>query len=245
MTVAESLDELAERVFAFQCDHDTTTRLQAGLEVERIDAMTEDRAESGARFAQATLSELTRVPTGTLDHQRRLTYRSIEFYCRGLIGERDYYWLAPRVAPYSFPFPYLLETFRTFRFETNDDAERYLSLAADAARYVDSLRVFARGAHSRSIVLPGAEIDATLGVLRGFARGGTASPIAVARHRTAGLPHQDLFHERMDRAAGVLATAFEQLIAYLTARIVRGRPTAWANRSTRVGSRFTNISWDV
>lgn len=205
---------VAERYRRHQTETNWYLCMQAGLPVEEIRPVSEENAESNARFCRGILDDLKKIAFDSLDSDERLTYRALEFYARSEIGEQTYFWLQSQITPYSCPLLFLPLLFKQFRFEGPADAARYVRLLRDYARLVRSLLSFLQGQHARRIILPRAEIDAVSAMLHGYAGG-----LANFEREQAGSAAHDVITED-------IRAAFGELIAFVDGAYRVGAPEA-------------------
>jgi uncharacterized protein (DUF885 family) len=158
-------------------------QLQQGLEVTKLPAYSyEEDARDAARLK--TLRErLARVDAKGLSHEDWISREILDVQLANGIGLHDHYWANFQVTPYSSPLRPLLQVFTDFTFKTVKDRERYLDLLRQYARAVDQLRTNLETQRSKGILLPKAEVDAVVALVRSFIRKPEESVFAVSPKR--------------------------------------------------------------
>ena len=158
-------------------------QIQQGLEVTKLpDYSYEADARDAARW-QALRGRLARVDAKGLSHEEWLSREILDVQLADAIGFHDHYWASFQVTPYSSPLRPLLPVFTGFTFKTVKDRERYLDLLKQYARAVDQLRANLETQRSKGILLPKAEIDAVVALVRSFIRKPEESVFAVSPER--------------------------------------------------------------
>jgi uncharacterized protein (DUF885 family) len=158
-------------------------QIQQGLEVTKLpDYSYEGDARDAARW-QALRGRLARVDAKGLSHEEWISREILDVQLADAIGFHDHYWANFQVTPYSSPLRLLQQVFTGFPFKTVKDRERYLDLLKQYARAVDQLRTNLETQRSKGILLPKAEIDAVVALIRSFIRKPEESVFAVSPER--------------------------------------------------------------
>lgn len=170
-----------------QLEQSPLIQLQQGLEVTRLpDSSYEEDARNAYRLK--TLRErLARVDAKGLSHEEWISREILDVELAVGIEFHDHYWASFQVTPYSSPLRPLVQVFTGLQFKTVQDRERYLDLLKQYARGVDQLRANLETQRSKGILLPKAEIDAVVGLVRSFIRKPEESAFAVSPERLAKL----------------------------------------------------------
>lgn len=180
---------LAERVWQYRLDHEAFVRLRRGLPVEHLRSESIDDRDADARFALAVLGELDAVDEAQLTEQDRLTVGFLRFLMQMWADAPRHHWHGFSVAPYSsFFLGYALQhVFGGFTFGAAQDAERYLSLAADYRDFVRELGTKLDGQRERGILVPRPALP---GVRESLSRhrSAAAALLAVSPERASALP---------------------------------------------------------
>ncbi|HKU81066.1 MAG TPA: DUF885 family protein, partial [Candidatus Tumulicola sp.] len=227
---AAALDGLAERYWRHELGNDLQLRAQVGLPIETIRPITYANAQADAAFAQSVLDDLGRIDATGLDHDRWLTYRTLQYLAGNEATSAKYYWLAQQATPYvgGLQLGFLTESFATFKFESEADAARYVLLLNQYAAFVRSLGQLLRDQHAHGVILPVAEIDATQAVYENYARPGQADALVPGEERLQALTPAQRTALRADAQFAVrvqVVPAFAGVAAYLKGDYRSGAPT--------------------
>lgn len=210
----------------------------AFLELRAIGASTAgptiEQARQQAAGARKLLASLDAIDASALTHDQWITYALLQYEAGLLRDAEPFYWHPFRVTPYATPLarPLMLR-FASMPVATSDDRLAYLdalhALAADVAAHEARLRSQA----ARGIVLPAAELDLVVPVLRALVADPPSSAFAVAPGRLAAVPdaEREDFAEHVEAAVrDVVAPAVERLAAFID-----GPYRAWASDRVGVG----------
>jgi uncharacterized protein (DUF885 family) len=227
---AAALDALADRYWQRQLQYDYATRSQMGLPIEVIRPVTVANADDDARFGQSILDGLAAIDARKLDHDRWLTYRTLQYLATANVAERTYFWLAQQATPYAggLQIGTLAAIFASFQFKNADDAKRYESLLEQYAEFVASLRDLLQGQHERHVILPPVEIDAAQAVYEGYAQPAQSDALVPAESRLQALAAGDRAALRQSAASIVgakVVPAFASVAAYLKGPYREGAPS--------------------
>ncbi|MDP9025867.1 MAG: DUF885 family protein, partial [Candidatus Eremiobacteraeota bacterium] len=167
---ANQVDELGARYFARQLQNDYYLRTELGKPVETIRPLSLANAQDDAAFAQEILDGLKSVDPATLDHDRWLTYRTLQYLASNDVAGAKYFWLRQQATPYAggSVLGEFSTIFATFTFKDAADAQRYVALLKQYAAYVGSIGDLLEGQHRRGIILPDIETDAAQAVFAGY-----------------------------------------------------------------------------
>ncbi len=166
---ATALDQLADKYWQRRLENDYFLREQLGKPIEKIQPLTYERADADASFAQGILDGLKAIDPSKLDHDRWLTYRTLNYLSTNDVAYRTYFWLRQQATPYAggSQIAIIASIFGGFAFENAADAARYESLLHQYATFVRSMGELLKGQHQRGIVLPNVETDASMSVFEG------------------------------------------------------------------------------
>jgi uncharacterized protein (DUF885 family) len=226
---ASALDALANRYWQHQVEYNYYLRAQLGEPIETIRPLTYANADADAAFAQSMLDALKAIDAGALDHDRWLTYRSIEFLATNEVASRTYFWLTQQATPYAggSQLAYISSLLTDFKFADRSDAQRYESLLRQYAAFVRSIRDLLAGQHERGIILPNVETDASEAVFRGYAQPGQSGALVPAAERLMALSPADsaeLQNTAQRIASTEIVPAFESVATYLDGAYREGAP---------------------
>ena len=227
---ANALDALANRYWQRELANDFYLRAQLGKPIETIRPLTYANADADAAFAQSVLDGLRSIDTGKLDHDRWLTYRTLEYLATNDVAGRTYYWLRQQATPYAggFQIAYISGIFTDFQFAGPADAQRYESLLNQYAAFVNSIHDVLAGQHQRGIILPDVETDASQAVFEAYAKPSRTGKLVPSETRLAALRPSEISALRSTAetiVAGEIASAFASVAAYLKGPYRVGAPS--------------------
>jgi uncharacterized protein (DUF885 family) len=219
---------LADQAWERQVERAIGYRIRNGLPITRLPAESFEAAAEEARFARQLLAELERIDAAALTPDERTTRAVLLWQMEQQIAAAEHYWLRFRVTPYASSFRELHQIFPTRRFDTDDDAARYLTLLEQYAAWIDQLTEVTLEQQRRGILLPHPEIDLVAAMLHGFAQPSAQSLFAVDASRVAALSDSESFRREVDRSIDErIVPAFQRLITLVTGDDYRAAaPTA-------------------
>ena len=170
-TDSQALAAVLAEYDKLELDREPAARLQRGLDVTRFPALSFEEAQSDARTLRALRERLARIDPKRLTHEewlsREILDRQLAIYAEGA----DHFWDFFQVTPYASPFRSPLhQVFTSFTFRTEKDRRRYLDLLRQYVRVVGQLRTNLETQRAKGILLPKAEIDPVVGLVRSFVR---------------------------------------------------------------------------
>jgi uncharacterized protein (DUF885 family) len=226
---ASALDALANRYWERELANDFYLRAQLGKPIETIRPLTYANADADAVFAQSVLDGLHSIDTAKLDHDRWLTYRTLEYLAKNDVAGRTYYWLRQQATPYAggFQIAYISGILTDFHFGGPADARRYESLLHQYGAFVNSIRDVLAGQHQRGIILPDVETEAAQAVFEAYAQPSQTEKLVPGETRLAALAPSEgggLRSSAETIVAGEIAPAFASVAAYLKGPYRVGAP---------------------
>ncbi|HEY1976432.1 MAG TPA: DUF885 domain-containing protein [Candidatus Baltobacteraceae bacterium] len=226
---ANALDALAAQYWQRELQNNYYLRTEIGKPIETIRAVTYANASDDAAFAQQMLNGLAAIDAAKLDHDRWLTYRTLQYLAGNDVAGKQYYWLAQQATPYAggSQIEQIANIFTSFTFSNAGDAARYESLLHQYAAFVTSIGDLLEGQHERGIVLPNVESEASAAVFDGYAKLTRAGTLAPAQSRLTALSPSDARALRASAtsiAGTEIAPAFDAVGAYLKGPYRVGAP---------------------
>jgi uncharacterized protein (DUF885 family) len=226
---ATALDALADKYWQRELQYDYFLRAQLGKPIETIRPLTYANAEADASFAQGILDGLKGIDQSTLDHDRWLTYRTLEYLSTNDVAYRTYFWLRQQATPYAggSQIAIIASIFTDFTFSNDSDTVRYVSLLHQYAAFVRSIRELLEAQHQRGNILPNVETDGTLAVFEGYAKPGVSGALVPAESRMESLTRaqrSELRATAQSVVSGEVVPAFESVAAYLKGPYRMGAP---------------------
>ncbi|HKI05647.1 MAG TPA: DUF885 domain-containing protein [Thermoanaerobaculia bacterium] len=166
-----------------QLDQNPLARMQEGLEVTELpDYSYEGDGRDAARL-RSLRERLTRVDAGKLTHEEWLSREILDWQLAHAIESHDHFRGFFQVTPYSSPLRPLFPVLTGFPFKTVKDRDRYLHLLRDYVRVINQLRTNLEAQRAMGILLPKAEIDPVVELVRSFIRKPEDSLFAVSDAR--------------------------------------------------------------
>jgi uncharacterized protein (DUF885 family) len=229
-TASDQLSRIIDEVWEHRLDRDVYLQLRHGVPVTRIPGISLEEAEEEAAFGNKILGELGGIESSDLSHEESLTLEFIQDGMRRRLEAVDYYWLFFPITPYSSHFSlgvYLQVLFKTFRFESNEDAYRYLGLAGDYAKIIRQMQEKLLEQTQRNLLLPRPALAGIVQTLRGLQASSAA--LSVESERTEVLDGQTVSALR-DGVETLLETevvpGFGRLLEHLDADYAARAPNA-------------------
>jgi len=217
---ASALDALGEQYWQHELQTNYYLRAELGKPIESIRPVTYANAEADATFAQGILDGLKAIDADALDHDRWLTYRTLNFLASNDVAGAKYYWLEQQATPYAGggQIAGIQAVLTTFRFAGGADAQRYNILLHEYGAFVRSLGDLLKGQHARGIILPNIESDAAQAVFLGYAQAAESNALIPSAARLSALAPADATALR-NASAGIVAeeivSAFKSVAAYI------------------------------
>ena len=227
---AASLDSLADSYWQHELQNDYALRSEIGKPIETIRAVTYENAGDDAKFSQGILDGLAKIDAAKLDHDRWLTYRTLQYLASNDVAAAKYFWLTQQATPYAggLQIAGVSNVFSTYAFGNAADAARYESLLHQYAALVRSLGDLLKGQHQRGIILPNVETDASQAIFEGYAKLSSGDGLVPAQNRLSALSASDARALRAHAAAianSEIVPAFEAVAAYLKGPYRIGAPS--------------------
>lgn len=226
---ASALDALAAQYWQRELQNSYYLRTEIGKPIETIRAITYENASGDAAFSQKIIDGLKAIDETKLDHDRFLTYRTLQYLAGNDVAAKQYYWLTQQATPYAggSQIAQIANVFAAFTFANAADAARYESLLHQYAAFVKSLGDLLKGQHERGIILPDVESAASAAVFDGYAKQSRGDSLVPALSRLAALPAADSAALRTSARTienGEIVPAFDAVAAYLKGAYRTGAP---------------------
>jgi uncharacterized protein (DUF885 family) len=185
---------------------------------ERLRVLSAAAAEEDARWSAAFLERIDALQPGSLAHEDWITWSLLRWEAEIAAAQGAFYWLDVPIAPYSTPLRTAATGFAAAALATPEDRLRYLDGLHQLPVMVAQIETKLRGQVARGIVLPGAQIDAVVPMLRSFAADPAASAFAVSRARMETVPpdaRDDVARSVGSAIERAVNPAFARLAAYV------------------------------
>ena len=167
----------------YELQHDPAVRMQKGLEVTQIPDYSYEVARKEVDFYRGLRARLARLSPGELTHEEWLSREILDWNLSNFTDGFPHFWDFFQLTPYASPLRLLTRIHTELSFRTVKDRDRYLDLLHQYARAIGQLRANLEIQRSKGILLPKAEIDPVLGLVRASLRKPEESPFAVSSER--------------------------------------------------------------
>jgi uncharacterized protein (DUF885 family) len=214
-----ALKDIAERVWRRRLEREPYLRLKVGEPITWIPAGNREEAREDASFARQVGTELEEIEPETLPHEDWLTLGFLRFQSARLAQSEEQWLTDFPVTPYTgyWMSLYAQEIFAPFRFEEQEDLDRYVKLLEDYAAAVRTSTERLEAQAERGWRIPRPALPGTRAALQGI-KAGAPSFFGVDPERVS---HLDLlaptaFVERVeDVLRQRVEPAFDAVVAYL------------------------------
>ena len=167
----------------YALQHDPYVRLQKGLDVTEIPDYSYEGARKETDFYRGLRARLARLNPKELTHEELLSREILDWNLSAYTEGLPHFWDFFQVTPYASPLRLLSRIHTEVKFRTLKDRDRYLDLLHQYARAIGQLRANLETQRSKGILLPKAEIDPVLALVRASLRKPEESPFAVSSER--------------------------------------------------------------
>ena len=185
---------------------------------DRLRELSEEASREHGQWAAGFLKRVEAIEADTLDHEDWITWSLLQWEAQLAVAGAEFYWHEPAIAPYSSPLRTVTAGFAAASLADADGRQRYLDGLHQLGVLATQLETKLRGQVSRGIVLPSAQVDAVVPLIRSFAAAADANPFSVARARLEAMPPdvRGPFDTAVRQAiTEVVIPAFERLAAYV------------------------------
>jgi uncharacterized protein (DUF885 family) len=185
---------------------------------ERPRVLSAAAAEEDARWAAAFLERVEAVSPDALSHEDWITWSLLRWEADLGAAHGEFYWYEVPIAPYSTPLRTVATGFATAGLSTAEERLRYLDGLHQLPTMLAQIETKLRGQMARGIVLPSAQVEAIVPMIRSFAAASTTSPFAVPPARLEIVPPDA--RERFAASVGeailtAVNPAFERLATFV------------------------------
>ncbi|HET8887363.1 MAG TPA: DUF885 domain-containing protein [Candidatus Angelobacter sp.] len=149
--------------------------------------ISEQKANSDAKFERHILAELRRVNTHHLSHADLLNLEVLRWQAAIDIGFAKFHWFDMEITAHASPLPVVQAIFERQQFRGPADLDRYLKLLQQLKVFIVQTRELTQGQAQRGIVLPKAGISSAQAFFSSFIREPEKSAFFVAPERLAAI----------------------------------------------------------
>jgi uncharacterized protein (DUF885 family) len=184
---------------------------------DRLRELSEAADQEHAGWARGFLKRVDAIAPEALSHDDWITWSLLRWEAELAADGGAFYWHAPPIAPYSSPLRTVTSGFAAASLADPGGRQRYLDGLHQLPVLVAQIETKLRGQVSRGIVLPAAQVEAAVPLLRSFA-GLDPSPFAVGQSRLDAIPpaERTAFATAVRQAiTDAVSPAFERLATYV------------------------------
>ena len=184
---------------------------------DRLRELSEAADQEHAAWARGFLKRVDAIEPDALSHEDWITWSLLRWEAELAAEGGAFYWHAPPIAPYSSPLRTVTSGFAAASLADASGRQRYLDGLHQLPVLVAQIETKLRGQVSRGIVLPAAQVDAAVPLIRSFAAL-DPSPFTVAQSRIDAIPAAERtpFTTAVRQAiTDAVGPAFERLAAYV------------------------------
>jgi uncharacterized protein (DUF885 family) len=184
---------------------------------DRLRELSEAAEQEHADWARGFLKRVDAIESDALSHEDWITWSLLRWEAELAADGGAFYWHAPPIAPYSSPLRTVTSGFAAASLADASGRQRYLDGLHQLPVLVAQIETKLRGQVSRGIVLPAAQVDAAVPLIRSFAAL-DPSPFAVAQSRIDVIPAAERtpFTTAVRQAiTDAVSPAFERLATYV------------------------------
>lgn len=185
---------------------------------DRLLELSEPAAREHARWSADFLKRVDAITADALDHEDWITWSLLRWEGEMGAAGGEFYWHEPPIAPYSSPLRTVTTGFAAASLAEATGRQRYIDGLHQLPVLLAQIETKLRGQVTRGIVLPVAQVDAAVPLIRSFAAPADTSSFAVAPPRLAAIPAdaRAAFASTVREAiTDVVNPAFERLASYV------------------------------
>lgn len=183
--------QVGEAVYDWRLDESLWLRRLHGLPIEKLPALTPEKANADASFATAQLKRLEGVDATKLAEDDRISLEILRFDLEGVVeGPRHRLDLFD-ILPYSSPISEWRQVFGAWSFPDAAAAAAYTSLLAQIPDRLSEITAKLHEQAAAGIRVPRPELDQVVPMMRSYAAEPSESPWVPAAERLAALPESE------------------------------------------------------
>jgi uncharacterized protein (DUF885 family) len=188
---SKALAAIVEEYETYQLERNPGARIQRSLDVTRLPDFSYEAEQKDAAFSRALRERLARVDAAGLTHEEWLTREILDWQLGLSVEGLEHVRTIFQITPYNAPFRgQLHEVFTSFTFDDEKDLDRYLDLLRQYAVAIGQLRANLEAQRGNDVLLPKAEIEPVVGLVRSFIRSPEESLFEVASSRLSKIDAQ-------------------------------------------------------
>lgn len=177
------LASIVEEYWQYPLTDTFYARFLAGVPLNDLPDISEEKAKSDAAFASHILRELHSVNQARLSHDDLITLNVLRWQAELEQGFAKYYWFDFVIDAHASVLPLVQRILDRRQFQTKEDLGSYLRLLGQLKTVIVQTRAQAAGQAQRGIVLPKAGIPGATAFLSSYIQEPDKSPFFVAPER--------------------------------------------------------------
>jgi uncharacterized protein (DUF885 family) len=177
------LARIADEYWQYPLTDTFYARFLAGVPLNDLPDISEEKAKSDAAFADHILHELRSVNQAKLSHDDVVTLKVLRWQAELEQGFAKYYWFDFVIDAHASVLPLVQRILDRRQFQTKEDLDSYLRLLGQLKTVIVQTRAHAAGQAQRGIVLPRAGIPGAKAFLLSYIQEPDSSPFFVASER--------------------------------------------------------------
>jgi len=226
---ADELRQIADEVWARQLETDIYARMNEGLPVDTLPAITYAAAREDADFSAGIVERLEAIDPTALSHDDWLTREILLDRERTTVEGIQYWGFTNLLTPYSSPIGSLRQLFGALPLRDETDAQRYVALMAQVPDMIRQMEALAREQLAAGFVISRENIPAITGIVRAVTLLPETGPFAVSDARVQELDKETVMAMRQEIARLVqraINPALEKLSEFLEGEYAAAAPAA-------------------
>jgi uncharacterized protein (DUF885 family) len=177
------LARIADKYWQYPLTDTFYAHFLAGMPLNDLPDISEEKAKSDARFASHILHELHTVNQAKLSHDDVITLKVLRWQAELEQGFAKYYWFDFVISAHASVLPLVQRILDRRQFQTKEDLGSYLRLLGQLKTIIVQTRAHAAGQAQRGIVLPKAGIPGAMTFLSSYIQEPDKSPFFVSPER--------------------------------------------------------------
>ena len=185
---------------------------------DRLPGLSEPAALEQARWAEGFLKRVDAIKADRLAHEDWITWSLLRWEAELATADGQFYWYEAPIAPYTSPLRTLTTGFAAAPLADAAGRQRYLDGLHQIPVLLAQIETKLRGQVMRGIVLPAAQVDAAVPLIRSFAAPPETSAFAVAAARLDAISpdaRAGFASAVRDAITSVVNPSFEKLATYV------------------------------
>ncbi len=186
-TASAELSAILDSAWARRLGESPMTRLQEGLPVERLPALSYRAAEERAGFYQRLLERIGAIDVAALSPDESVWLDALRWEAEMTVEGHRYFWLQSFLTPYSNALRIYGQLFPRLPMTDEDDLDRFVALVEQVPTHVRQLDDLARGQFERDVVVSSQNLGPVTQLMEAQATEAASGPFRLLEARVAAL----------------------------------------------------------